>query len=683
MNNHYLIECGLEEMPANVIDNSLEQLETATTTFLKEHYLPYESIETFATPRRLAIRINGLGDKQPDREEVFKGPSLKVGKANDGTWSKAAVGFAKSKGATANDLFIDDFQGEPYLFVKQKSIGLPTSVVVAHIAKLFERINFPVTMHWQDHSFSYVRPVHWVVSLLNDDIIPTSIFNITADRISRGHRFLGSDVKVRSALTYEEDLEKAHVIVSPLKRQEMIVSQIKQIEAEKNVLVELHPDLLKEVRNIVEYPTVFMGNFSKKYLELPECVLITTMKDHQRYFEVYDAKSKELQPHFISVRNGNHNFIDNVIKGNEKVLVARLEDALFFYHDDLKRSIEDYVSQLSQLSVHEKIGSMAEKQRRVSQIVNLLAKDLEVDSKTSEAAITASKIFKFDLMTQTVQELTELQGTYGEVFALKKGVDPVVAKAIGEQYLPVSSHGRLPESVAGSLLALADKIDNIISFFSAGLLPTGSNDPFALRRQAMGIVQIILANKWIIDLDLFVKELSAIYGSEQANVTDSILDFINERFSQYASEKNIPLDIIKGVQRNRHINYVRRLQIANYFFEHPELKSEEKDIIEGLVRVIRIIKSNTVHPVNPSQFLTESEKALFEAEKSVPTDYEELPVADQIAILEKMVPLINNFFDENMVMVDDQPIRENRIALLEFLKELILDVIDVTELKTK
>ena len=392
MTKNLLVELGLEELPAYVVTPSEKQLGEKMAAFLDENRLSYEGIQTFSTPRRLAVRVLGLADQQTDLTEDFKGPSKKIALDAEGNFSKAAQGFVRGKGLTVDDIEFREIKGEEYVYVTKHEAGKPAEEVLTGIPEVLASLSFPVSMRWANNTFEYIRPVHTLTVLLDDEALELDFLDIHSGRVSRGHRFLGHEVEIRHADSYEEDLRKVYVIADSIERENMIREQIKEIEAEHGVQVQIDEGLLNEVLNLVEYPTAFMGNFDPKYLEVPEEVLVTSMETHQRYFVVRDLEGN-LKPNFISVRNGNAEHLENVIRGNEKVLVARLEDGEFFWREDQKLKIEDLVAKLSHVTFHEKIGSLREHMIRTGQIAILLAEKagLSVDE-SIELARTASLI---------------------------------------------------------------------------------------------------------------------------------------------------------------------------------------------------------------------------------------------------------------------------------------------------
>lgn len=370
MTKNLLVELGLEEMPAYVVTPSMKQLRDKMAAFLTDNRLTFDKIEMFSTPRRLAVRVSNLSEKQTDLTEDFKGPSKKIALDAEGNFTKAAQGFVRGKGLTVEDITFREVKGEEYVYVTKQEIGKPVEELIDGVVDVLTSLSFPVNMHWGSNTFEYIRPVHTLTVLLDDESFLMNLFDIESGRTSRGHRFLGHEVKIQSADSYEEDLREVFVIASPMERENMILDQIKEIEKMHNVHVEIDEDLLDEVLNLIEYPTAFIGRFDERYLDVPEEVLVTSMKVNQRYFVVRNENGK-LLPYFVSVRNGNAEHLENVVKGNQKVLVARLEDAEFFWREDQRLVISDLVEKLKNVTFHEKIGSLAEHMERTAKIAAL------------------------------------------------------------------------------------------------------------------------------------------------------------------------------------------------------------------------------------------------------------------------------------------------------------------------
>jgi len=553
-------------------------------------------------------------------------------------------------------------------------------------------MKFPVTMRWAAHTFEYLRPIHWIVALYGEEVIKEiQVLDVKAGRVSRGHRFLGKDTEIASPEQYEQALAEQFVIVNQDERKALVRKQIEELAAKNAWTVPIDEELLEEVSSILEYPTAFAGTFDEKYLVVPEPVLVTSMKEHQRYFVVYNAKG-ELQPYFISARNGNDYMIENVAKGNQKVLTARLEDALFFYEEDLKIPMTTFLKKLETLNFHAKIGSMTEKMNRVQLLVERIASELNIDAKDVETAKRAAEIYKFDLVTNMVGEFPELQGIMGEIYAKNYGETPEVARAIREHYMPISADAELPSSVPGALLAIADKLDTFLSFTAAGMLPTGSNDPYALRRQVMGLVQILEAFEWNLEIDDFAKTLLALdYASflvdKKEDVQAFILGFIRERLAQRMTSISKRHDVIEAVL-NSNSNSVPEKMQAVAVLEKEVNTSEIKEITEALNRVINISAKGFDEARHSSEYSldkveTESERQLVESIATLRKDFENYSAEEKFAVFASITPKIHEFFNENMVMVDNEEIRVNRLRFLRELALMILSFADFRELIVK
>ena len=691
MTKSLLLEIGLEELPAQYVRTSSEQLATRVEDFFKQENLAFESVEAFATPRRLAVRVNGLEEEQEDRVEIFKGPSLAIAQ-KDGAWTKAAEGFVRGKGLTTDDIYVETIKDVEYIHVKQLLQGKSTKEVVKKLSSVITDMKFPVTMRWADHTFEYLRPIHWIVALYGEEVIEEiQVLDVKAGRVSRGHRFLGKDTEIATPEQYEQALAEQFVIVNQDERKALVRKQIEELAAKNAWMVPIDEELLEEVSSILEYPTAFAGTFDEKYLVVPEPVLVTSMKEHQRYFVVYNAKG-ELQPYFISARNGNDYMIENVAKGNQKVLTARLEDALFFYEEDKKVPMTAFLKKLETLNFHAKIGSMTEKMNRVQLLVGRIASELNLDAKDVETAQRAAEIYKFDLVTNMVGEFPELQGIMGEIYAKNYGETPEVARAIREHYMPISADGELPSSVPGALLAIADKLDTFLSFTAAGMLPTGSNDPYALRRQVMGLVQIVEAFDWHLEIEEFAKLLLGLdyvefLEDKKEDVQAFVLGFIRERLAQRMTTVTKRHDIIEAVLNSNSKSVPEQMK-AVAVLEKEVSKAAIKDITEALNRVINISSKGFAEARHSSEYSldkveTESERQLVESIATLRKDFENYSAQEKFSAFASITPKIHEFFNENMVMVDNEEIRTNRLRFLRELALMILEFADFTELIVK
>lgn len=690
MAKNLLFEIGLEELPAHVVVPSMNQLKEKTEKFLKENRLDFEEIQAFSTPRRLAIHVSSLAEKQEEVEEEVKGPAKKIALDAEGNWSKAAQGFVRGQGLTTEDITFKELKGVEYVYVTKHTVGKTATEVLTGLKEVITSLAFPVTMHWNKYEFEYIRPIRWLVALLGDEVIPFEILNVSTGRISRGHRFLGHEVTFKHADDYLENLKEQFVLADSKEREALVVKQIEQIASENNWQIDLDEDLLDEVNNLVEYPTAFVGNFDEKYLAVPDEVLVTSMKEHQRYFDVRNAAG-DLLPHFVSVRNGNSDKIENVIKGNEKVLIARLEDAEFFYSEDQKLTIDQCVAKLKNVTFHEKIGSIYEKMKRVGVEAQIIGENVGLTTEELADLQRASEIYKFDLVTNMVGEFPELQGIMGEKYALLQGEKPAVAQAIREHYLPISSEGELPISSVGAVLAIADKLDSVLSFFAVGMRPSGSNDPYALRRQSYGIVRIIADKEWKFPfaglqrmIEAKVNADQTLYGVELTDADKQVLDFMYARLRQYLLTQNIRHDVIDAVIKAEEEDIHRLFETAEMLKSH--LNDEDfKPSIEALTRVINLAKKAQAEEIaiNPALFENEAETALYNAVIELKARFEHQTVEQNYGSLVALRPLIEAYFEQTMVMVDDEAVRNNRLLQLRQIAEMAQTIASLDSLITK
>jgi len=681
MTHTYLFEIGLEEMPAQMILGLEQQLKAKTESFLAEVRLAYETIETFSTPRRLAVRINGLAERQEDQLEVIKGPAKKIAQDHEGNWTKAAIGFSKGQGVEVDDIIFKEIDGVPYVFVEKQIVGQATEAVIGDIVTVAKQLSFPVSMKWGARSERYIRPVHWLISLLDDSVVPTSLFGIEASNTTWGHRFLGEEILLEHPDQYEEKLLEHYVIAHYQTRRTAIQSQIRELCQDNGWQVPHMPSLLEEVTNLVEYPTVFYGQFDAGFLEVPEKILETSMADHQRYFPVRDESTGAFLPYFIGVRNGDEAYLEQVVKGNEKVLVARLEDAKFFYEEDKQVAIEAFVKQLETSMYQEKLGHLRQKQVRVKEIALALAEKLNMSSEVKETLQRAGDIYKFDLMTNVVGEFSKLQGYIGSVYARERGESETVAQAIEEHYMPTHANGSLPQSEAGVLLALADKLEMLMLFFAISLIPTGSNDPHALRRNALGVIRILVDHQLSLSLgDLMDDLIETITVAEDIKAgfyayKEDLLQFFKGRLDQLLEdESNTPYDIRQAVLSTSTLDPLQVIEKAK-ILTHAQSETDYKLIGESFTRINNMADGLLLEQsIEPDKFQTASERALYEALVAAESDYERHQVAEsRFDHLRQLSPLIDQFFEENMVNADDSLVKANRQMLLKRINYLAQD----------
>lgn len=689
MTKDYLFEIGTEEMPAHVVAKSVKQLADRTGKFLKDNGLSFKNIKTFSTPRRLTILVQELAEKQADIDEIKKGPSKKIALDKDGNWSKAAEGFVRGQNMSVDDIYFQKIKDVEYAYIHVKKEGKKATEILLGMDQIVKELAFPTKMRWGNYDLEFVRPIHWIVSLFGSEIIPVKILDIVAGRKTYGHRFLGESLVLATSDDYESALKSQFVIADANQRKNMILSQINSLCEKNNWQVKIDSGLLEEVTNLVEYPTIFSGSFNEKYLNIPKEVLITSMKDNQRYFEVYDHEGTLIN-HFIAIRNGNSDYLDNVIAGNEKVLVARLDDAQFFYDEDKKYPLSHFVEKLSSVSFHDKIGSMAEKMLRVKLIGEYIGKKINLSSSELADFDRAADIYKFDLVTNMVGEFAELQGIMGTHYAELAGERKAVSQAIKESYLPSSADGDLPITKIGSLLSIADKLDTIIAFFGAGMIPNSSNDPYALRRSAYGIVRILINQSWNISIEDALKDIIALLkGKTVAKLPNDeatqaeISDFIINRVKQLLQVKKYSYDVIDTVLASNQQNVANILSIADILQENHD-DSKFKKVVESLTRIANILKKadfSEAEQINPDLFENNNEKALYDKinlllDKS-------LDVKTLYSEFVQLQPVIDEYFDSNMILDKNEAVKINRLSQLKLIDKLALEFGDLSKLVIK
>jgi len=685
-----LLEIGLEEMPARFVTGSIEQLSSKIENWLNEKKISFDSITHFSTPRRLAVIAYGVSTSQEDVEEEAKGPAKKIAVDHEGNWSKAAVGFTRGQGMSVEDIYFKEINGVEYAHVRKFTKGQATKEILPEIEHIITGLTFPKNMRWANETLKYIRPIKWLLAIYGTEIIPFTITNVSTSNRTNGHRFLGKEVEIGTPEEYVTKLLSEFVIANSEERKDAILSQISKLEEEQGWTIPVDEELLEEVTNLVEYPTALFGRFEEEFLELPEEVLITSMKEHQRYFPV-KKKDGTLLPFFVTVRNGDHMHLETVAKGNEKVLRARLSDAAFFYREDQKMNISDALAKLASIVYHEEIGTLSEKVARVRSLTNQLAELLTFNDEDKKTADRAAEISKFDLVTHMVYEFPELQGFMGEKYAKQKGESEAVAVAINEHYMPRNAEDSTPNSNTGALLALAEKLDTIVSFFAIGNIPSGSQDPYALRRQASGIVQILINKEWNVSLTdllrlsiLSIKEKGIGEKGEEELLLE-LVAFFKLRLKHYLQEQSIRYDIIDSVLE-KNITALPTLVKKAFVLQTKKDGSGFKETVEALSRVLTISnKAVDNAEINESLFENEYETALYNQYRGVKSQLESNEASEE-EFFDKLASLqgaINDFFDHTMVMAEDQALKNNRLALMSQLAELIISFANVKEIVTK
>lgn len=684
-----LLEIGLEEMPARFVTGSINQLTEKVRLWFENKKINLGEVLSFSTPRRLAVLVKDVDEAQQDIHEEAKGPAKKIAVDADGNWTKAAIGFTKGQGLSVGDIYFKEINGVEYVHVEKFIKGTETATLLPELQQVISGLTFPKNMRWANEELRYVRPIKWLVAMFGKEVIPFSIAHVSTSNWSTGHRFLGKRFEITSPETYERVLLNQFVIANGRDRKESIVSQLKKIEKENNWIIPIDEDLLEEVNNLVEYPTALFGRFEEEFLELPEEVLITSMKEHQRYFPVKSHDGK-LLPYFVTVRNGDANHIEKVAKGNEKVLRARLADAAFFYKEDQKMEIEEGLAKLESIVYHDEIGTLAEKVRRVRRLTGELTSRLSFTEQDKIIADRAAEICKFDLVTHMVYEFPELQGFMGEKYAAQKGEDIGVAKAINEHYMPRNAEDSLPETNAGAVLAVAEKMDTIASFFAIGNIPSGSQDPYALRRQATGIVQTLNHQNWNVDLEEIIEKAlqliaeAGIVKNSADKIEEELLAFFNLRIKHLLQERGIRYDVIDAVIGNKVgviASLVRKADVLQSRLEEEGFKES----MEALSRVLNISsKAEYERDIDARLFENDAELKLYNTYEQVCERITKTIQEDEYyRLLVSMKESINDYFEHTMVMASDEKLRQNRLSLMLKLSQLIKGFANFNEIIVK
>lgn len=681
----YLLEIGMEEFPAAYVKNAKKDLSEKFAKLLDEARLAHGDIRIDVTPRRFGVRIEELADRAEDRKEEVRGPK-KAAAYKDGAPTRALEGFLRGQGADVSDVYFKESKGVEYVFLEKFTEGEDVRTILAReVPERIRSMVFPKSMRWGGKNLRFARPIRWIVSLLDDEILPFELEDIAVGRVTKGLRFETKPVEIASVADYEDVLASVGVVLSEARREAMITEGIGKLAAEVGGVPDEDADLLDEIVHIVEYPTPLIGKIRPEYLALPVEVVTTPMKDHQRYFPVFD-KDGALLPYFITVRNGGSKGLDIVAKGNEKVLAARLSDAKFFYEEDLKTPLAEKVERLESLVFHEKLGSMKKKSERVMKLVAKIAEDLGVDEKTRAAAVRAAELSKADLTTHMVTEFTELEGTMGGHYARLSGEDDLVSRAIGEQYLPRGAKSALPQSEAGMLLSLADKFDSLVGFMAAGVRATGSLDPFGLRRNAIGILRILEGAGLSLSIGKTVEEALAIYRTEndlavEDTVKDEILAFLRGRLTTMLENEGYEKDVAASVlaaSDDSVPDVTKRLALVEKI-----LADESYDVV---FTVLGRLKNFYHEGLSFADFdaENESEEALLARKDEISglakaTDAKHYERA--LAGFLNLAPAIDRYLDDTMILTEDETMKNARLGLVAALYGPVARIFDPAEIQ--
>ena len=688
MNNYLLLEIGVEELPSRFGQTTLDQIENNLSKLLKEERVNFDNIDKYATPRRLTFVIKNLADKASDLEEEVKGPAKKIAVDEEGNFTKPALGFMKSKGLDPENVYFKQVGNAEYLFGTIKQSGKETAEILKNIIPTaIKNVTFPKAMRWGGKNMRFARPIRWMVALLNDNVLDVNLEGIKASNVTKGHRFLGErEFEVNSVEDYFEKLEKNYIILDQHKRKAMIKEQAIEVANSLGGEVELDDDLLEEITFLVEYPTAIYGEFEEDYVKLPKEVVTTPMKEHQRYFPV--SKDGKLLPYFIAVRNGDSHRIDIVKAGNEKVLKARLADALFFYKEDTKKPLESFVDKLQTVVFQAKLGTVYDKSLRIDKLSQTILNELNM-SESAKNTQRAAKLCKADLVTNMVFEFTELQGIMGRDYAKVGGENEEVCQAIFEHYLPRYAGDILPETNAGIALSIADKLDSIAGFFAIGIKPSGSQDPYALRRQALGILSILLDKKLSVNLNNLINAALDNYSNLEFNkeeVASQIVEFFVERVKNLFKDLGIRYDVIDAVLNNN-LNDISDIHTRALELNRWLQKDELVEMLTAFNRVSTLAQKATIDIVKEELLKEDAEIKLYNGFKEIKLNVESLLVYkkynEALDAFATLRPLVDNLFDNVMVMDKDESVKENRLGLLKQIYSTMLTICDLSKIVYK
>ncbi len=689
MSNELLLEIGTEEVPAAFIPKALNDMSSLIRKALTEERIPYGQIQTFGTPRRLCLAVADVAQRQEDQVTEKLGPAKRVSFDAEGNPTKAALGFARGQGVDISGVGIIETDKGEYLCIRKHLSGKDTSSLLPEmLSKLVFSLSFKKSMRWGDLDFRFARPIHWIVAVYGGTVVPFRIENIESGNLSRGHRFMSPEsFPVSNLKEYLAGTREHFVIVDPEERKRIILEEARKAAMAVSGRALENEDLLETVTYLVEYPTVVCGSFDRKYLELPREVLITSMMSHQKYFPVVDSE-EQLLPYFITINNTLARDPSVVMRGNEKVIRARLSDAQFFFEEDQKTSLEERVEGLKQVVFHTLLGTSYDKVQRFRKLAATIADRLDPSRK--DRVDRAALLAKADLDTQMVGEFSELQGIMGREYALLAGEDPTVAKAIYEHYLPTTAGGDLPQSHEGAIVSMADKMDTIVGFFGVSLIPTGTADPYALRRQALGIINIILEKQYPLLLEDLVDSSLAILQDRLKRPAEEtrrdVLEFFRGRLENMLISQGHPQDVVGAVLAagfSDLVQVIKKIEAMETFKTHPAYEP----LAIAFKRAGNILKDFGNGRIDSSLFNLEEETLLHSTFLGTRDKVDKALVQnDYPAALLELAALrepIDRFFGSVMVMVEEENIRFNRLSLLEALFSMFRRIADFSKIVTE
>ncbi|MGL4308445.1 MAG: glycine--tRNA ligase subunit beta [Cetobacterium sp.] len=687
-----LFEIGMEEIPARFLEQALADLKNNLQKKLKEDRISFENIKTFGTPRRLVLLVEGLSENQEDLNLLNMGPAKSVAYDTNGEISRAGLGFAKSQGVEAKDLELVETPKGEYIAVRKFMKGEETAKLLPELLKgLVNELSFPRTMKWGDKSFKFARPIQWFLALANENVVEFEIEGIKSGRESRGHRFFGETFEIANIDEYFDKIRKNNVIIDIQERRDMIKSSIEKNCIEENEQVLIEPALLEEVANLVEYPYPIVGTFNADFLEVPQDVLIISMEVHQRYFPILDKNGK-LLPKFVVVRNGI-DFSENVKKGNEKVLSARLADARFFYQEDLKHPLINNVEKLKTVVFQKDLGTIYNKLERAGKVAKYITEKLGLQDR-SETIQRTILLSKADLVSNMIgeKEFTKLQGFMGADYALKSGESELVSKGIEEHYYPRFQGDKLPTEYEGIIAGISDRLDTLCGCFGVGIIPSGSKDPFALRRSALGIVNIILNSKLDLSLSDLVEESlntleeAGVLKRNKAEVKAEIMEFFKQRAINVLTDMKYSKDVVLAVL-DRDCDNLIEAQLKIEALEKFSKNEKFNKLVAMLKRVGNISKDHIGTDINLELLVEPIEKELYEKSLEVSAKAEEelnnKKYAEYLETILTTENVIDKYFESVMVMDKDEKIKTNRLSQLKFVSEIFNKIANLTLIEEK
>lgn len=657
----YLLEIGTEELPYKFIPQAIEQLKTKFENFFQDNKIKFNNINVFATPRRLAVIVDDLADKQPDEEKILKGPIKSVAYDENGNLTQAGKGFLQKNGVDEKDAYVEN----DYLHAKVFSKGkLVSELLRENVEQIVLKLQGPYFMRWAANEQKFSRPIRWVVSILDDKELPVQIVDVKSSKFSRGHRFSAQIIEINNPEEYTEKLKQAHIIVNQEERKALIVELVKKEAGKLGSNTCYDEELLDEVTYLCEYPVPVVCDFDAKYLDIPEKVTVTVMTSHQRYFPLY--KNGSLINKFITITNYLGDDFSNIKAGNERVITARLEDAIFFFNEDTKKPFENYVENLKGVTFQKGMGSVFDKTQRLIKLSKIIADEFGIDSET---IVRTALLCKADLTTSLVFEFTELQGFIGADYARISGEDEKVVQGIKEHYFPLNAESELAQGIEGQIVGIADKLDTICAVFAGGKIPTGSSDPLGVRRAALGIIKTIIGKKLDLNIHNLLPLVICSFEHNTAWNDDKVLseveDFFIQRLIIFMSETHRK-DVLEACSKSKNplldlCDFVKRVEFLSKAISKPDFIS----INESANRISRILTADAAINVNSALFVHDCEKKLYEMINKIKDDtYEAL--FDSLA---QANPFIEKFFEDVLVMDKNEQIKQNRLAMLTMLKK--------------